>query len=52
MGTVFFVHHRIVSAVKGEEFVSDRVLYVVLRGRWCNIIILNVHAQSGEKSND
>ena len=25
---------------------------MVLRGRWCNIILLNVHAQSEEKSND
>jgi hypothetical protein len=24
--------------------------YIVLRGRWCNIIILNVHAQGGEKA--
>ena len=40
---VFFVHHRTVSAGKREEFVSDSVLYTVLRGRWCNIIVLNVH---------
>jgi len=26
--------------------------YIVLRGRWCNIIILNVHAPSEEKSDD
>ena len=26
--------------------------YTVLRGRWCNIIILNVHAPSEEKSDD
>ena len=50
--TGLFVHHRIVSAVKRAEFVSDRVSYIVLRGRWCNIIVLNVHAPSEEKSDD
>ena len=38
LGTGFFVHHRIVSAVKGVEFISGRVSYIVLRGRWCNIL--------------
>ena len=45
------MHHRIVSAVKRVEFVSDRVSYIVLRGRWCNIV-LNVHASSEKKSDD
>jgi len=51
-GTEFCTQHRIISAVKTEEFVSDRVLYIVLRGHWYNIIVLNVHAPSQEKSDD
>jgi len=35
---------------KRVEFISDRVSYIVLRGRWFNIIILNVPAPSEEKS--
>ena len=50
LGTGFFVHQRIASAVKRAEFVSDRISYIVLRGCWCNIIVLNVHAPSEEKS--
>ena len=52
LGTVFFVHRRIVSAVKRVEFVSDRLSYIVLRGRWPNIILVNVHAPSEEKSEE
>ena len=50
--TGLFVHHRRVSAVKRVEIVRDRMSYIVLRGRWFNIIILNVHAPSEEKSDD
>ena len=51
-GLFFFVHHRIVPALKRVEFVSDRMSSVVLRGRWCNIIILNVCAPSEDKNDD
>ena len=47
-----FVHHKIVSAVKRVEFVSYKLSYIVLRGGWCNIIVLNVRALSEEKSDD
>ena len=54
LGTGFFVHQRIASEVKRVEFVSDGVSYtrIVMRGRWCNIIVVNVHAPSKEKSNE
>ena len=46
----FFIHHTIVSVVNRVEFVSVRATYIVLSGRWCNIIVLNVPAPSEEKS--
>jgi len=35
-----------------QSVVSDRMSYIVLRGRWCNIIVLNVYPPSKEKSDD
>jgi hypothetical protein len=52
LGTGSFVHQRIAPAVKRVEFVNDRVSYIVMRGRWSNIIVLNVHAPSEEKSDE
>ena len=40
------------SAVRKAEFVSDRMSYIVLRGRCCYVIFLNVHAPSEEKTDD
>jgi hypothetical protein len=50
LGTGFFLHHGIVSAVKRVEFVSDRRSYIVLRGCWCNITVMNVNVPSEDKS--
>ena len=52
LGTGYFVHYRIVSAIKRVEFVSDSVSYIVLRGRWCNITALIVQAASEEKTDN
>jgi hypothetical protein len=38
------VHKRIISAVRRVEFLSDRISYIILRGRWCNVIVVNVRA--------
>jgi hypothetical protein len=46
----FFVHNKIISAVKRVEFVSDRMSYIILRGRWCHIFVLNVHAPTEDKT--
>ena len=38
--------------MKRVEFVSDRLSYIVLRGLWHNIFVVNVHAPSEEKSDE
>jgi hypothetical protein len=46
------MHKRIISAIKRVEFVNDRMSYVLLRGCWCHIIVLNVHAPTEDKTDD
>jgi hypothetical protein len=48
-GTGSFVQKKIMSTLKRIEFVSDRMSYIILRGRWCNNILLNVHAPTEDK---
>ena len=52
LGTGFFVHHRIESALKTVEFVSDKTSHTVPKGRWCNVIVLNAHAARKKKTDD
>jgi exonuclease III len=49
LGTGFIVHKRIISAVKRVEFFSDRMSH---KGRWCDIIVLNVHAPTEDICDD
>jgi hypothetical protein len=46
------VHKRIISAVKRVEFVSDRMSYIILRGRWCHVIVLNAPVSTEDKAYD
>jgi hypothetical protein len=51
LGTGFSVH-KIVSAAKKVEYVSDRMSYIILRGHWRHIIVLNVHPPTKDNIND
>jgi hypothetical protein len=52
LGIGSFVNNIIISAGKRVSFVSDRMSYIILRGRWCDIIVLNVHAPTEDKTDD
>jgi hypothetical protein len=52
LGTGFFVHKRIISPAKWIEFVNDRMSYIILRGRSCHTIVLNVRTPAEDKTDD
>ena len=44
--------NRKCSVLHSAYVLSCNGSYIVLRGRWCNIIVLNVHEPSEDKSDD
>jgi hypothetical protein len=52
VGTGFFLRNGIISAVKGVEFVSEKMSWVTANGRWCDIIVENVRVPTEEKDDD
>jgi hypothetical protein len=40
--------------LRGFGFVTDRMsyMYIILRGHWCHIIVLNIHAPTEDKPDD
>jgi hypothetical protein len=34
------------------EFVIDKILYIIIRGRWCDIIVVNVQAPTEDKTDE
>jgi hypothetical protein len=51
LGTGFFIHKRIISAVRTVEFISDSMSYTILRDRWC-YTVLNLHAPCEDNGDD
>jgi hypothetical protein len=52
LDTGLFVHKKIISAVNRVDLVvSDRMLYIRVRGHWCDIV-LNVHVPTEDKVDD
>jgi hypothetical protein len=47
LGTGFLLYKRI-----RVEFVTDRMWYLILMGRLCDIIVLNVHVAREDKIDD
>lgn len=49
LDTSFSVHKIIMLAVRRVRYLNNRMAYIMLRGRWCYIIIQNVNATTEDK---
>jgi alpha-glucuronidase len=52
LGRGFLLDKVISSAVRKFAFINNRISYIILRGRWCNIIVFNVHNVCENESED
>jgi hypothetical protein len=50
--TDFFSHKGISSVFGRLEFISGRLSYILPRGHWYDITVLNVHAPTQDESSD
>jgi hypothetical protein len=48
----FFIYKKIKSAFKRVDFVGDEMFYIILRGSWCDTIVMNMHVPIEDNSND
>jgi hypothetical protein len=39
-----------ISVIKRAEFVSDSMLYIILRSHWYHIILLGIHAPTEDRT--
>jgi hypothetical protein len=46
------VYQRIISEVKRLSVSVIRLSYIILKGCWCHVIVLNVHAATEDKNDD
>jgi hypothetical protein len=42
----------VIPAFQRVQSVSDRMTYIILRGQWCDVIVLNVLAQKEDKDDE
>jgi hypothetical protein len=47
-----FIIHKGMKSVEMVEFVNHRMLYIMLRSCWSDVIFLNMHAPNEDESND
>jgi hypothetical protein len=49
---MFSVLTAYMSVIKTAGPVGDRMSYIIIRRRWCDIVVMNVHGPTENKIND